>query len=237
MNNSSSCTTDCWEMWLGFCVEGLLLPAIAAFGIIGNILCVFVFSNNNLDLKPAFSNILKCLSVFDIVFLACVIWLYGVPEVIPSYYHNIEPHVTPWVLPATQIALTGSVYSVVAVALERYFNICKPFSRNLGSVLNGFGYIFTIITFSVLYNIIKFFEFETVYLDVRDNETDQVVQVAEMNLTSLRSDPLYATGSLVTNTMVVGVIPIVLLTYLNCRIIQTMKKNTVVHNKICSSER
>ena len=30
----------------------------------------------------------------------------------------------------------GSVYTVVAVALERYFNICKPFSRNLVSLDN-----------------------------------------------------------------------------------------------------
>ena len=37
--------------------------------ILGNILCVFVFSRKKLDLKPAFSNILKCFSVFDIVFL------------------------------------------------------------------------------------------------------------------------------------------------------------------------
>ena len=29
--------------------------------------------------------------------------------------------------------IPGSVYTVVAVALERYFNICKPFSRNLVS--------------------------------------------------------------------------------------------------------
>ena len=36
---------------------------------LGNIVCVFVFSRNNLDLKPAFSNILKCLSLFDICFL------------------------------------------------------------------------------------------------------------------------------------------------------------------------
>ena len=35
----------------------------------GNILCVFVFSRSKLDLKPAFSNILKCLSVFDTIFL------------------------------------------------------------------------------------------------------------------------------------------------------------------------
>lgn len=35
----------------------------------GNILCVSVFSRSKLDLKPAFANILKCLSVFDSVFL------------------------------------------------------------------------------------------------------------------------------------------------------------------------
>ena len=33
--------------------------------------------------------------------------------------------------------LLGSVYSVVAVALERYFNICKPFNRNLVSILEN----------------------------------------------------------------------------------------------------
>ena len=71
------------------------------------------------------------------------------------------------------------MYSVVAVALERFYNICKPFSRNLvrriellllltqhphfqGSIMDGQGYIITIIIFSILYNIVKFFEFETV---------------------------------------------------------------------------
>ena len=35
----------------------------------GNCLCLFVFCNKHLNLKPAFSNLLKCLSVFDIIFL------------------------------------------------------------------------------------------------------------------------------------------------------------------------
>ena len=34
----------------------------------GNILCVFVFTKKKMDLKPSFSNILKCLSLFDILF-------------------------------------------------------------------------------------------------------------------------------------------------------------------------
>ena len=80
---------------------------------------------------------------------------------------------------------------MVAVALERYFNICKPFTRNLvstkqvlvsmqinnflqGSVFDGFGYIFAIILFSILYNLIKFFEFKTVYVDMEDPNTNEM---------------------------------------------------------------
>ena len=51
-------------------------------------------------------------------------------ELWPWYVAVLDPLITPIVLPITQIAMTGSVYSVVAVALERYFNICKPFRAN-----------------------------------------------------------------------------------------------------------
>ena len=34
-----------------------------------------------------------------------------------------------------------------------------------------------------------------------------------------------------------GVIPILLLTFLNYKIIKTMKEHTMVHNKMCKAER
>ena len=43
-----------------------------------------------------------------------------------------------------------------------------------GSVLNGQGYIIGIIIFSVAYNIVKFFEFETVMMDVEDEITGEM---------------------------------------------------------------
>ena len=43
-----------------------------------------------------------------------------------------------------------------------------------GSVINGFGYIFFIIIFSILYNFIKFFEFQTVYLELEDPDTKEM---------------------------------------------------------------
>ena len=52
-----------------FWIEGVTVPIIASFGIIGNFVCLVVLSNKSVDLKPSFSNLLKCLSVYDILIL------------------------------------------------------------------------------------------------------------------------------------------------------------------------
>ena len=84
--------------------------------------------------------------------------------------------------------MTGSIYIVVMVALERYFNICKPFRFTqqvitfvFSSILKdiylkskmfaGEGYILFTIIFSFVYNINKFLEFTTIHQDVHFNET------------------------------------------------------------------
>ncbi len=35
----------------------------------GNILCVWVFNKKDVELKPSFANLLKCLSIYDILLL------------------------------------------------------------------------------------------------------------------------------------------------------------------------
>ena len=80
-----------------------------------------------MDLKPAFSNILKCLSVFDMIFLVrpgpgrgvsnddvqtCVMWLYTLPAILPPEYQVLEANTTPYILPLTHIALTGEKSSM-----------------------------------------------------------------------------------------------------------------------------
>ena len=37
--------------------------------ISGNILCVWTFNKKDVELKPSFANLLKCLSIFDTIFL------------------------------------------------------------------------------------------------------------------------------------------------------------------------
>jgi len=132
---------------------------------------------------------------------------------------------------------SGSVYSVMAISLERFYNICKPNKRSLGSILNGQGYIFAIIVFSVVYNIIKFFEFETVTSVMKDDLTGKIHEFPQMNRSEIRQDPLFATPLLILNSLVVGVVPIAALTYLHIRITSTMNKTSLARSRMCSIRR
>ena len=43
-----------------------------------------------------------------------------IPHLIPSYYYSIDPYITPWVLPATHIALTGNTAVQFIPLVYRY---------------------------------------------------------------------------------------------------------------------
>ena len=55
---------------------------------------------------------------------------YSVPLLSTQFLVWVHPHLTPYVVPIIHISLTGSVYSVVSVALERFITVCFPFSQS-----------------------------------------------------------------------------------------------------------
>ena len=56
--------------------------------------------------------------------------LYSLPCLSPQYRQEVKPRLTPYILPLTQVALTGSLYTVLMVAGERFLNIHRPFSHS-----------------------------------------------------------------------------------------------------------
>ncbi len=48
---------------------------------------------------------------------------------IPDYVQNVKLYLLPYLLPIIHVALVGSIYSTVALALERYITVCHPFAR------------------------------------------------------------------------------------------------------------
>ena len=55
--------------------------------------------------------------------------LYSLPYLSPGYRQEAKPRLTPYILPLTQVALSGSLYTVLMVAAERFLNVHKPFSH------------------------------------------------------------------------------------------------------------
>ena len=86
---------------------------------------------------------------------------------------------------------------VVAVAVERFVTVCLPFQHC--NMNNGLGYILPIVAFSLLYNVVKFFEIETIYIEAEEWVLDQngtntsvTVTYPWLSPTNLRKDPEYS---------------------------------------------
>ncbi|TRY61270.1 hypothetical protein TCAL_02155 [Tigriopus californicus] len=226
-----------------FWFEGVWVPIIGSIGIIGNVLSILVLTKRDLDLKSSFVNLLITLCVFDIFFIVAVNLFYSLP--IHSRFYEVEilPYMTPLLLPLIHIVLTGSVYSVVAVAVERYFIICNPF--NIVNQGRGFRYIILIVIFSTLYNLNKFFEVTVGYATVTReywNVTSQSIQEenvtqAKVVVTSIRGNAEYTKIVIILNFIVMVVIPLMVLSICHIFTFKAIHKTTHFHNAISSHQR
>jgi hypothetical protein len=66
------------------------------------------------------------LAMFDTVFVFCMMISFSLPLIWGKWKEEVHPYMFPWILPFIQISLNGSIWSTVAVAVERFVSVIHP---------------------------------------------------------------------------------------------------------------
>ena len=140
--------------------EGIILLCIGIFGLVGNLLSIPYFIKRRPGQKT-FYTLFIYLSVCDIIVVVIGMLLYGVPKVSEKYAQETFLIIAPYILPTFEIGSTGGIYFTIAICIERYLVVCRPFWYREKAIPSTI-YTIPIICFSVLYNIPRFFELKTV---------------------------------------------------------------------------
>lgn len=125
--------------------------------------------------------LLRALAVADSLVLAVAVPLYAMTPVndfiekssttnstvlagLFRSYYELYPTIMPYLWPLYQIPYTATVILTVLVSVDRYMAVCRPFSTasKLRSGARSFRQVVYVTLFSVVYNIPRFFEYQTV---------------------------------------------------------------------------
>ena len=140
--------------------EGVVLLCIGVLGIVGNIISIPYFGSK-IKRQKTFYTLLTCLSITDLVVVIAGLLLYAVDKLSKAYEHGTYFIIAPYLYPIFEIGSTGSIYFTMAVSIERYFVVCRPFWYH-EKAIPSWRYTIPILCFSVMYNIPRFLEVKTV---------------------------------------------------------------------------
>ena len=123
---------------------------------VGNLVTSSILKSPNLDMKRSFRHILLMLAMFDTSFSLLASLTFSMPLLSTQWHKWVHPYTLPFLLPGRsfknrveslkmscwnfiqtfknlfvglQIALNGSIWSTVMVAIERYVSIGQPSQR------------------------------------------------------------------------------------------------------------
>ena len=232
-------------------LEGLGAVFLGMFGIFLNLTTIFCLVGS--DLASSFFNwLLVCLSVFDSLLLGN-----GILEAFRNHLgsHAVHNYVfAVFLYPFRNIVMCCSIYTTVALALERYNALVKPKSHHLArlrlgkpSMQNYFKfhcqrlikYIFPIVILSTVYSIPRWLELdvenhliceETEPIlnygnDLRNNTTSECKNEYEINVNRLRTNNKYILWYLnIANLIITTIIPLISLIYLNAKVYERFKE-------------
>ncbi|CAI2355930.1 unnamed protein product [Caenorhabditis sp. 36 PRJEB53466] len=141
----------------------LAIPTICVLGAGAAVMCIIVFTRK--QMRSSLNVYLAGLSVFDLILLSfsalifsplqgCVLQGHGDTTVCHFFWRS-----TPWTLPISNIAQCGSVWTCVAVTVDRFLAVNYPLHSKIWCTpRRAVSILLAITVFSVLFKAPMFFE-------------------------------------------------------------------------------
>ena len=150
-----------------FYVEGVATSIIGITGIGINVAALIVLIKSRH--RHVFQNLLLSLAIYDLVLILLVLACFAIPQFSENYRRHLLIHALPFLIPLAQTVLSCSRTTTVALSVERYMSICKPFRRYASKSEPGCikgsssaNYILPILALSIVYNLPRYFEWVTI---------------------------------------------------------------------------
>ena len=139
-----SCTINIWDK-TAKTVAGVLLFLVASLGLVGNVTSFVILLRQKV--QKTFHNLLFLLSTFDTVvrfftiiminysnyyfqiYLLSAVILFTLPNVKTGMSLALHQNAMPYILPVAHIGMVGSMFTTVAISLERYLAVVYPFAK------------------------------------------------------------------------------------------------------------
>merc|ERR1712223_907851 len=131
--------------------------------MLGNALSIVVLSSK--EMRSSFNQLLAVLASFDFIYLFVSVMVFGFPKLSSSYAAHILPRAMPIAYGFVHIGRVGSVLLTLSVTVERFFAIVYPLKR----IRRTRFLIYSSVIGAIAYNIPRFFEFKTNYVNVTEN--------------------------------------------------------------------
>jgi len=203
--------------------EAILSLVVAAFGLVGNLTSIWVLSVPEMRCT-AFNRLLLALALVDIMFIGPGVIIY----VFESFHFNADwyNYLFPvFLYPFAEIAQCSSIYMTVAIAVERFIGLCRPFRRLSSRPCPAKAYILPALGISVLLNIPKFFEAET-SVSYEINASGENITNTRIGISDIRIHPSYITYyTMWTRLLATGIFPLAMLAILNTKIYLALRRS------------
>ena len=201
-----------------FLLEGVVQMMICVLGILGNIASIFILTRP--QFRSCFNQLLAVLASYDFLYLLTMM-LESMKRL--GAETNTQILLFPFLLfPLNYIAMTGSIFMTVCVAIERYIAVSHPlyYHKILQDTTTHRGrllaYLIPVTILAVLFNIPKFFEIQVVEDEEGNIFTD---------ITAVRTNHFYITYyHNWFRLLAIGILPFAAILVLNIKIYLAMRR-------------